>query len=399
MTRLEVDSSLTSWILDQGLGARDLGPLVEGLCHRLAEHGLSIWRMHVSMATLHPTLTAFGGTWWRESGYRAEEFGRAEQSEDRWRHSPIRALLEGDVTRMRRRLQGPDASLDFPVLREFRDGGGTDWVARIVPFGSPDSSGLPGIVLSVVSDRSGGFADAEIAAIDRLLPALALACYRITLQHVAENLLAAYLGADAGQRVLAGQIERGAATEVDAVVFLADCRGFTGLADVTRSERLLPALNEFLGDVTDIVEAHGGQVLKFMGDGLLAIFSLGDDDAPAVCGQAIAAARAAIEGNRARNDARRAADDLPMELDIALYLGRLMYGNVGSARRLDFTVIGPAVNEASRIEALCEPLGCRILASASFAATCGQELQPVGKHRLRGVAEPQQLFTLASRHE
>jgi adenylate cyclase len=230
--------------------------------------------------------------------------------------------------------------------------------------------------------------------IERLVPRMALACYRIALQQVAENLLDAYLGADAGRRVLAGQIERGAATRLSAVVFFADLRGFTRLADETTGESLLSGLNDFLGDLTEAIETQGGQVLKFLGDGLLAIFKLEGEEPSGVCGDALAAAKAALTSNATLNAQRRVSGKPALDLDVALHLGELMYGNVGSSHRLDFTVIGPAVNEASRIESLCEPLGQHLLISESFARAFDRPLRSLGRHQLRGVAKPQELFSL-----
>ena len=387
--------ALSDWIIDQGLTANSLPPVMAGVGERVAALGLPLYRLHVSIATLHPTFSGFGGSWVQGRGFNLENYERSQETNDQWQRSPLRALIDSGQPTMRRRLEGPDAAMDFPVLREFQAQGGTDWYAQAVRFGgAAQPAGLPGMVLSWVANRPGGFVAHETAVIDRLVPRVALTCYRVTLLQVAENLLDAYVGADAGRRILAGQIARGAATELLAVVMLADFRGYTRLADDTPAETLLAGLNDYLGTLTETIEGHGGQVLKFMGDGLLAIFSLEGHDAPQVCRDAIAAARAAIAGNAALS-ATRTAEGLPdMDLDIALHLGPLMYGNVGSSGRLDFTVIGPAVNEAARIEALCEPLGEHLLMSESFAQVHGVGLRSLGQHTLRGVTRPQELFAL-----
>ena len=251
------------------------------------------------------------------------------------------------------------------------------------------------MVTSWTSDLPGGFDDADIALIDGLLATLALAVYRIALLQVAVDLLDAYVGAEPGRRILGGQIRQGTAQQLSAAIVIADLRGFTAVADRTPAERLVAGLNEHLGAVVEAVEQHGGQVLKFLGDGLMAVFSLEMRPAEAACADALAAAEAALAANAAINGRREAAGEPLLALDIALHLGAVMYGNVGSARRLDFTVIGPAVNEASRIEALCEPLGCHVLTSAAFAEACPRPLRSLGHHTLRGVASPQELFTLA----
>ncbi|MGH6919445.1 MAG: adenylate/guanylate cyclase domain-containing protein, partial [Geminicoccaceae bacterium] len=227
-----------------------------------------------------------------------------------------------------------------------------------------------------------------------LVNTLALAVYRIALLQVAVDLLDAYVGPEPGRRILGGQVRQGTAQQLSAAIVIADLRGFTRVADRTPAERLLAGLNEHLGAAVGAVEQHGGQVLKFLGDGLLAVFALEERSAETACADALAAAEAALAANAAINGRRAAVGEPSLELDVALHLGAVMYGNVGSSRRLDFTVIGPAVNEASRIEALCEPLGCHVLMSAAFAGACPRALRSLGRHTLRGVASPQELFTL-----
>lgn len=384
---------LSDWIVEEGLSRNNLDVLIQGFCEGVAALEIPLVRMHVSIAALHPTVKGYGGYWWRGRGFVAEEYERSSMPTIGWQDSPLRVMLEDDVREMRFRLDG-NGTLDFPILEEFREEGGTDWVGRMVRFGDGESdAGLPGMLMSWLADRPGGFSDADVATLDRLVPRLGLACYRIALKRAAEDLLDAYVGTDAGHRVLSGQIERGAASRLYSVIMVADLRGFTHFADETDGEDVLASLNDTLGDLADIVDAHGGDVLKFLGDGFLAIFSLEDRNASIVCAEALAAAAAMRGANDRLNGARMAAGRAPLVVDVALHLGEVMYGNVGSSRRLDFTVIGPAVNEASRIEALCEPLGERILVSESFAGACGEGLRSVGTHELRGVARTQELFT------
>ncbi len=388
--------ALSDWIVSRGLSGSDLVALIEGLCERLVGLGLPLWRGHVSLAALHPSFEAFGCTWRRGEGAQSETFEHGSQSQDPWQASPLNHMIDQGLRRMRRRLEGPEALLDFPVLQEFRDQGGTDWLGLLVRFGDASQTiNLPGMVMSWIADRPGGFSRQEIALLERLAPRLGLACYRIALQQLAEGLLDAYVGADAGHRILRGQIQRGAAERLSAAIFFADLRGFTGVADRLPGERLLSMLNDRLGAITDAVEAHGGQVLKFLGDGLLGVFSLEGRQLTEVCDAALAAAEDALAANAALQRRHGPMDGDELELDIALHLGELLYGNVGSSRRLDFTVIGPAVNEVARIETLCAKLGRNLLLSERFARASGRDLESLGEHRLRGVAQPQALFTLA----
>ncbi len=391
--------ALTDWIVEQGLDGAGIDTLIPGLCDRLIAAGFPVLRFHVAMSMLHPRVDGVGGTWWRDSGFELERYARTEEKPDKWLRSPIRTMIESETMAMHRRFVGPDAKVDFEVFEDFIDAGGTEWAARVVRFGSGETgSGLAGIAISVVGDRPDGFDHSDLETFSRIVPSLALTCYRIALQELAVNLLDAYLGVDAGRRVLSGQIERGAATRVTAAILFADMRGFTRLAEDMPGDRLLPTLNGFLGSVVETVEEHGGEVLKFLGDGLLAVFRPTSDDTDALgeaARAALHAAKAAVAANVAENTARRKAGDPALELDIALHLGEVMYGNVGSDRRLDFTVIGPAVNEASRIEGLCEPQGHPILMSEDFQSRSGLPSRSIGLHTLRGVPEPREIFAPA----
>ena len=390
----EVDA-IRDWIVRQGLASDDLPGLLSGFCERLAGLGVPLWRGHMSLATLHPMYEAIGYSWRRGQGLTHDQYQHGSLAGDVWQRSPLRFLVENGVPSMRKRLEHGEGIETFPVLAELQSEGGSDWFGRMIGFGDDTQrAGLPGMVTSWTSDRAGGFGDADIALIERLVNTLALAVYRIALFQVAVDLLDAYVGAEPGRRILGGQVRQGTAQQMSAAIMIADLRGFTAVADRTPAERLVAGLNEHLGAVVEAVEQHGGQVLKFLGDGLMAVFSLEARPAEVACADALAAAQAALAANAAINGRREAAGEPLLALDVALHLGEVMYGNVGSARRLDFTVIGPAVNEASRIEALCEPLGCHVLTSAAFAHACPQALRSLGQHTLRGVASPQELFTL-----
>jgi adenylate cyclase len=213
---------------------------------------------------------------------------------------------------------------------------------------------------------------------------------------IASGLLEAYLGGDAGRRVHAGAVERGSVESIRAVLWFADMRGFTKLADGTAGLEVIDLLDEVFETLTAPLRSRGGEVLKFMGDGMLAIFPLPAETQAETCRDAMDAAKEAMDSlyriNRARAEALRPV----AEVDLALHIGEVLYGNVGAADRLDFTVIGRAVNEAARIETLCEPLGRKVLVSAEFAAAAGacNGLQPLGRHRLRGVREPREIYGL-----
>jgi adenylate cyclase len=203
-----------------------------------------------------------------------------------------------------------------------------------------------------------------------------------------------YVGHRTGERVLSGAITRGGAQTIRAVIWFCDLRGFTALADTLPRDRLIAMLNDYFEEIVAAVAGQGGEALKFMGDGLLAIFELGEnEEASAKCAAALEAARIAGEKISARNLARRAASEPEIKFGLALHLGEVSYGNIGAPNRLDFTVIGPAVNHAARLEKIASELGRPVVTSASFVAAASGRFESLGKHHLRGVAEPQEVFS------
>jgi adenylate cyclase len=239
----------------------------------------------------------------------------------------------------------------------------------------------------------GGFSDSQIVALQRIAPSLALAIKSVSLARMTGTLMETYLGRDAGQRVLSGRIVRGIAERIDAVVWFSDLRGFTRITD-TAPEQVIPLLNDYSDAIVSAIHEHGGDVLKLIGDGTLAIFT--SDNRANACGAALSAAIAARAGIVELNR-RRVTDGKPItDMYLGLHVGEVFYGNVGSRERLDFTVVGPAVNEASRIAAMCRSVDQPVLTSSAFAdvGDMRRRLISVGRYALRGVARPQELFTL-----
>src|SRR6516162_6401551 len=252
---------------------------------------------------------------------------------------------------LRRHLTGPDAQLDFPVLEKFAAEGGSDYFAEIARFGAEDDlSHGTGIAYSFATDRPAGFHDDDLALLKAALPALSLAMMSYAGHTIASSLLAAYLGDDAGRRVHSGEIERGSVESIRAVLWYSDIRAFTALADTTQGTAVIELLDEIFETLTAALRRRGGEVLKFLGDGMLAIFPIEDVTREHVCHRALEAAAEAMRAINRLNAARRDAGKPAAAVDLALHLGEVLYGNVGAVDRLDFTVIGPAVNEAARIE-------------------------------------------------
>jgi adenylate cyclase len=357
------------------------------------------------MQTLHPQWSGYGFTWRRDlNAIQPLQFAHDDGVDPIWVRSPFYALVgrahagEEDPSLRRRLEEGPEQR-DFPVLEEFFAMGATDYFARLHIFGKDgDPSHGTGIIYSFASDRKGGFGEADLSLIEATLPALSLAMKADAGHVIASGLLGTYLGEDAGRRVHAGAVRRGSVSSIHAVLWYADIRGFTATSDATPGPVIVDMLNDVFETLAASLRARGGQVLKFVGDALLATFSLEDGDIAETCRRALDAADEAARGLDERNAARAAAGQPVVAVDIALHVGEVLYGNVGATDRLDFTVIGPAVNEVTRIEALCEPLGQRVVVSAEFVAALGSadlRLVSLGRHALRGVREPKAIFALA----
>ncbi len=394
------------WAVQAGLRGAAAYDLFDGYCQRLVIHGTPLWRAHAAMETLHPQWNGYGFTWRRDlNAIAPEQYPHAEDEEEIWVTSPfydlIRRARDGEPNpTMRRRLEAGPEQRDFPVLKEFFAAGATDYVAYLFTYGEHgDRSQGTGIVYSFTVDRKGGFADGDTTLMQATLPALSLAMKAHAGHVIASGLLGTYLGEDAGRRVHSGAIRRGSVDKIRAVIWYADIRGFTPISDSEPG----PVVIDLLDDVFEILAAtlrpRGGQVLKFIGDAMLAVFSFEEPDRAATCRRALEAAIEATQGLAAMNKGRAEAGAPVANVDLALHIGEVLYGNVGATDRLDFTVIGPAVNEAARIEALCEPLGRSILISPEFAAAAidgESRLESLGRHALRGVREPKEIFALES---
>jgi len=262
----------------------------------------------------------------------------------------------------------------------------TDYVVLPVPFSDGTNKAL-----SLATTRVGGFSDDEMALFEAMMPALAVNLEIQALRRMARTLLDTYVGRQAGGRVLAGQIRRGTGETINAVIWLSDLRGFTTLSESSPRDELIEMLNRYFGPMCDAVEASGGEVLKFIGDSVLAIFPI-ELDAAAACRRALEAAHAAGIAIEAENLLRTASGAPQIDYGLALHVGDVMYGNIGGDARLDFTVIGPAVNLTSRIESMCKDLQRSPLLSAEFVRASGVRAELLGEFALKGVGARQPIY-------
>jgi len=296
---------------------------------------------------------------------------------------------------------GTEDMADFPLIRDLAETGATDYFATRLMFGDPGDEPLDpdnpteGMMVSWTSDREGGFSEAELTLFRTLLPHLGLALKSSSHRQMASDLLQVYLGRDAGRRVLSGEIQRGSSQKIDAVICYFDLKGFTRLAEQMPGPDLIDMLNDYFGLAVATIQCHGGNILKFMGDGILTMFDLGS-----VQEDATAALAAASELRRkiGERNIERATAGLPIaDFTLALHAGEILYGNIGAENRLDFTVIGPTVNLTSRISGLHREVGQSIIVSEVVqraAQPSPHDLVSLGRYMLRGVSEPIELYTI-----
>jgi adenylate cyclase len=340
----------------------------------------------VFITTLHPNVMGRRFLWRRGEGVLVTEANYDILESDTYRRSPVPVVFERAET-IRRRLVDPACPDDYEILAEMRAEGVTDYLIQPLPFTNGEVHAA-----SWTTRRARGFSDEHIAALEAIRPPLARLAEVYALRRVAATLLNTYVGRDAGERILQGRIRRGDIERIHAVILLSDLRDFTAQSDKLPGEAVIGLLNAYFDCLVPALEAHGGEVLKFLGDGLLGIFPVAADPAVA-CREALAAADEARAALQERGTERNARGEPALRFGLALHLGEVLYGNIGSAGRLDFTTIGPAVNLTARLENLARDLGRDLVASAAFARHCPEALRSLGTFRLRGFQASQKVFT------
>jgi adenylate cyclase len=390
---------IAACLVEGGLGGASETELLDGFCDRCCGAGLQLSRATTVVDTLHPVHE--GRVFrWRSEGIEQPvvEYGPSNQGDAaaEWQKSPFYRLVSTGASELRRCLARGDP-IDFPVLRTMAAEGQADYIAFVHRFGASSIIGeMDCVYSSWATARAGGFTEVEVAALRRLVPLLALAIKCASLERIARTLVEVYLGHDAGEKVLSGRISRGVAERINAVIWYSDLRGYTTITDTAPPDEIIPLLNDYAGAVIASVRSSGGEVLKLVGDGVLAIFRA--DDAAAACRSAMRAEASLRAGVRALNEQRGARGQSVTSVYLGLHIGEVHYGNIGSDDRLDFTVVGPAVNEASRIAAMCRSVDRSVVLSSEFVAAVPEPerstLVSVGRYALRGVGRARELFTL-----
>jgi adenylate cyclase len=375
------------WLAGGALSGEQSQDVLAELCERMVACGIPLWRVAVFVTTLHPDVMGRRFLWQAESGVTTSEALHDLKQTDEFVRSPFNTVY-GTRAPMRRRLGDDDGPIEFEVLRDLRDQGGTDYAAFPLLFTDGSIH-----VATFATQAPSGFSAAQFADIESVIAPLARVAEIRALRRTAGNLIDTYVGHQTGERILSGKIRRGYVESIRAAVWLSDMRGFTSLSERSAPQAVIERLNVYFGAQVPAILEHGGEVLKFMGDGLLAIFPIeGGADPGAVCRRALDCAR----DFRSRIAALpRAGDADAIRFGLALHVGEVMYGNIGGGNRLDFTCIGPAVNLAARLEKVAAKLGEAVVASAEFAAHCPRDFRPLGEHAVAGFTAPQLVFGMA----
>jgi adenylate cyclase len=378
--------AVRDWLRADGRFIANAAEFDTALVERLRDLGLPIVRYTTGVPSLHPQVDSFSSLWEHGKGLTVRQFRASGEGAIVLRNSPMYIVYyEGRIVRCD--LEAPPQKGEFSVLPELRAAGLTDYFA--VPIAFSDGSHK---AVTYATDRKGGFSDDAIAVLDGIAGDLAPVMETLYLRHLAKTLMDTYVGPVAGTRVLKGAIRRGTQETIRAAIWFCDLRGFTPLSEILPGPQLIDLLNDYFDTVARAIEAEGGEILKFIGDAVMAIFVPREEDEADAARRALNAARIAQANLSALNAERAEAGKATFECGVALHFGDVLYGNVGSENRLDFTVIGPAVNLAARIEGLTRQLDESVLASSAFAAAHGGDFELLGEFDLKGITEKRAVY-------
>jgi adenylate cyclase len=379
---------LADWLIDGARSAPSPPRMMSETCERLVKAGIPLWRVNVFIRTLHPDVFGRSFVWRPGEEVTVTPASYDTPDSQEFKASPL-AILYETASEVRFRLDDPQAT-KFPFLDDMRAEGVTDYFAAPLLFadGSIHSS-------SWTTKQPGGFSGGQLHGLRSLVVPLARLIEIISLRRRASTLLDTYVGNRAGERILGGQIRRGHTDTMHAAIWLSDLRGFTALSDRLPAETVVEILNRYFDCQVSSIRSHGGEVLKFMGDGLLAVFPIDEyvGDTHQVCSHVLEAARE----SRASVDAMHFQVGEAVErfrFGVALHVGKILYGNIGGGNRLDFTCIGPAVNLAARLEKIAGRLNRTIVASAGFAGICAGGWTELGEFPIAGFSKAEHVYGL-----
>jgi len=390
---------LTKWLVGQGLTGLPETDLIRGFCERCRAGGLDVSRAMAFIDTLHPIYEGRGFRWNDRPSNESPTFNYQSSAEGdaakNWRRSAFHHMLENGHDELC--LDLADRSNDFSMIGDLADKGHRHFLAFIHRFGDAGTLGQMDCFYSYFTTRrEKGFRDSELETLRELVPVLGLAIKSAQQMDIARTLGRVYLGRDASEQVLRGRISRGVTERINAVLWYSDLRGSTKISESIGPDEIIPFLNDYADASIEAIHEAGGDVLKLIGDGVLAIFT-GED--MVVARRAALSAEHHFRLNMAELNERRANEGRPVTTAyVGLHIGEVFYGNIGSQDRLDFTVVGPAVNEVSRIASMCNSIDREFLASSEFCkgldATGRRYLVSTGRYALRGIGRAQDLYTL-----
>jgi adenylate cyclase len=381
---------LARWFVTEAYRIADTGQLIAAAGEQLVAAGIPLYRLAYFQLTLHPEFAGKSYTWRRGHGVEVGEATHGLMERSEYLDNPLPPVFEQRRT-VRVRLEAVEPQA--PVLKQLKQDGATDYVALPLLFttGHVDA-------LSVVSDGPGGFSAIDLDRMFQLQFAFTRIVETHSLRDTAVNLLDAYVGRAAGQRILAGEVKRGDGQTIEAVLWYCDLRGFTRASDRLPRDAIIGLLNDYFSIMGGAVTNAGGEILKFMGDGMLAMLPITSPaERSATAARATEAAVAAFRMIAALNLMRTTVDEPAVRFGLALHVGEVMFGNIGASARLDFTVIGPAVNHAARLEKLCGQLDRPIVVSQALAALLPErDVVLLGHHLLKDIDEPQPVYSLSN---
>ena len=375
-------------MMTEGRCSGDPVKIVSHFCSSLRAAGVPLWRVNIGQRFANPLLVAWGIVW-KPEGTEVYDVTHERMLTDGYVGSSFEYIMKHRKP-LHKSLCGLDPETDHLSYLEFAELGGRDFYATLLQYGDGSLHGC-----TFVTRDADGFSEQDLAMIEATLPALSCALEPITMRKSSKSLLRTYLGNGPSDAVWNGTIKRGERSTVDAVVLFSDLRGFTAMSETAHEEEIFDTLNDYFDLVVTAVENQGGDVLKFIGDGVLSIFLVeAEPERIQQCRSAARASQDILLGLAALNTRRKDAHKPPLNIGIGLNVGPVSYGNIGSPGRLDFTVLGRTVNLASRIEGLTKTTGRRVLATTAVAEACPDLFSECGPHEIRGLADPIELFSL-----
>ncbi|MFK7861658.1 MAG: adenylate/guanylate cyclase domain-containing protein [Granulosicoccus sp.] len=389
--------SVLGWLVESAAAEQSYDRVFDELCERLRDIGLPLLRGNLGMNTLHPLVESVGIMWVHGKGLTVDGYAHGSNAGEVWRRSPLYWMVSNNLGELRQNLTDATVRSRFPIFSDLVALGGTDYLAQATRFGKEDNANgiRNGIVTSWLSDSQDGFDEEHIEALRLLQPYLALVAKLSQQQNTAANVVSAFLGKEVGKRVLKGQIQLGDVECIPAVIWLCDLRNSTAMAEQSTATDYLKTLNTYFSCTAGAVVEHEGQILHFLGDAVLAIFPVTQNVT-----EADAAKKALIASHDARarmhtlNEMRAAEGQQALEFGLALHVGDVLYGNIGISDRIEFTVIGRAVNEVSRLESLTKEVGEPLLVSKAFKCLVDQPWRSLGTFSAKGVNDGLEVYAL-----